>query len=179
MDMSLWKITDEVMALDQLIEEQQGECCAVTEEFAKEIEKLITQKTDNCVEFVKSLDEQVEVVQKRISELSALAKSIEHKRKRILDYVHSCMQKINKDEISGDLYRFTIVKSPTSLIIENENEIPPQYLNTKIDVCIDKKQLLADMKNGVNILGARLQNDKTYLKIATKRINKKKEINNE
>jgi len=174
MSESLWSITEDLKALDELIEQQQGEICEITEEFINEIDRVLTSKTDGCAEFVLSLEEQSNAVEKRIAELKELQRRLELKRARFLIYIQECMMRIGREKTVGSFYQFSIRKNPPSLFISDENKIPPAFLSEKTEVVIDKKAILDALKKGEIVEGAEIAPIKKRIQLSTKSTSKEK-----
>lgn len=150
--MELYEVTGAVlqlteMLLDGEIDEQafsdtveglNGE--KVAEDTAKSIK--------NCEALVKSLKDEID----RLTAKKQRAESaVNRLKKAVLDYLNATNQKKIKTEL------FSISRSSTkSAEITDEKAVPEKYLipqNPKID----KKLILADLKNGEEIEGARLK----------------------
>lgn len=179
MKRSLWEITEDLRALDQLIEEQGGEICEITDEISNEINLLLSTKADGCAEYVKSLEEQSESIDKRIEELKTLQKRIDGKREKFLSYVDICMRRINLEEAKGSFYRFSFRKAPPSVLITDENLIPVQFIVERVSISPDKKAILDALKKGEKVAGAEIAPEKKTLKMGLISTSKKKEVADE
>lgn len=67
------------------------------------------------------------------------------------------MENLKTDEILGHDIKFKIVKSNPTVVIEDESKIDPAYTTTQTVVKIDKKRIGEDLKVGIEVAGAKLQ----------------------
>ena len=75
------------------------------------------------------------------------------------------MQDLNLEKIQTELGTLTIAKNPVSVEIYDETLIADEYKKEKVTVSIDKTAIKNAIKNGKDVQGARLVEDKTSLRI--------------
>ena len=76
--------------------------------------------------------------------------------------IHADIQKLERPTAT-----LTVKRTPPSVIVVDETEIPEQYL-IPVMPKIDRRELLADLKNGAQIPGASLNNGSITLQIRNK-----------
>ena len=57
----------------------------------------------------------------------------------------------------------TVRKNPASVDVLDENLIPSEYKKEVVEVKVDKKAILADLKEGVVVEGAALKNSTSLM----------------
>lgn len=92
----------------------------------------------------------------KMKEWDALAsqceKALDHLKFRIIQ----AMQKMEIDEIHGMNYTIRTQPNPPSVDIAIDEEIPEKYKVIETKIKVDKRSILDDMKEGVEVPGARL-----------------------
>ena len=75
------------------------------------------------------------------------------------------MEKSGIEKIECPLFKITRVKGKPVVVIDNEDNLPDEYVTTKVMVSPDKRKILADLKEGKNIEGASIGTGKESIKI--------------
>lgn len=117
------------------------------------------EKVDNIIKFVRSLDASAQAIDIEITRLSALRDSMKKKSKSLLDYVDFVMKKFSMETITTSIAKLSFRKAK-SVLVTDEEAIPRQYFKERTTVTLDKARLLADLKTGVQVPGAELQENK-------------------
>lgn len=86
--------------------------------------------------------------------LSAAAKSVQRKCK---DNLKFAMEQLGTDELVGNDVKFKLQKSPPAVIVDDETKVADAYKVVKTTTSIDKKKIAEDLKLGVPVDGARLE----------------------
>jgi DNA repair ATPase RecN len=146
---------------NRIIEMEESEAMLDTLE---SIEESLDQKAENIAKMITELNAQSETISVEIKRLTEMKSKIENKSNYLQNYIYDNMVFMKKDTIKSDLFNIKIVKNPYSVEIKDEAIIPEDYKNQKITISVDKKKLLEDLKNGMEIQGATLQ-QKTRLSI--------------
>lgn len=147
-DLSLYGISQEVLILDDLLMESEGE---ITEDFEakqKEIFDLLQNKVDGCVGYVNKQKDLVKLAAEKVKEINLFKKSIENKLAKFDQYVNDCLDAIETDKISGSMHEIKKRKPAKVLHISNEDDVPGEYIVVKTTTSIDLVKLKADVKSG-------------------------------
>ena len=156
MEKSLFKIASELIELDERMVESGGELTDDIECDLALVTTALVEKTDGVVEYAKYNDSAIKAVSDRIKELTEIKKKLEKKQERFNDYVLICMDKLNTEELNGDIHKIKIRKPVKVVNITNEDLIPIEYIKTETIIKIDKNKLKADLKKGESVHGAEL-----------------------
>jgi len=161
MEMSLYRVTKELVeSLNELVE-REGELLDGEEEKIKDLKNSLVQKTDNVVGWVQYNKDLVNLAKERIEELKEFIERKELSLERFDAYVNTCLENLCTNKIEGELSSIT-KRKPTMIVeVYDESALPVQYVRVpEVKPSIDKIQLAKDLKNGVEIEGARLVESK-------------------
>lgn len=114
-------------------------------------------KADNIARLILDIEGMMEARKKEIERLKTVNRVDENKIKRLKAYLKDAMERSDKRKFKTELFSFNIRKNAQSLLIESEKSIPDEYFKEKTEIKLDKRELLADMKEGLVIDGVSLQ----------------------
>lgn len=167
---SLYDITEEIKALDEILIQDQGEVTESFDELQGFITDLLSKKTDGCVNYIQSLEDNIIAAESRIKELKHFIDS----RKSIIEnfkkYINLCMDKTDCEKFVGEFYSIKKTKPRKIVNITDINKIDMEYLviPETPQTTVDKKALLSYLKSGGECEGASLIDGKQSLKIGIK-----------
>ena len=161
-NLSLYQITN---AFPALMESEE-----LTEENKKQINEeltiLLQQKSQNVIGYVRNNELTIEAMKTEEKRLSDMRKALENKNNKFKEYVKECMENNGFTKIDTGLGSLTIAKSPISVEIENEDEIPSEFKQEVVTVKIDKKAIADNFKaTGEVPNGVVIHTDNTNLRI--------------
>lgn len=87
---------------------------------------------------------------------------------RCKDNLRHAMNELNVTELVGNDIKYKLSPTNPSAIIDSEDAIEASYKITETIVKIDKKKILEDMKLGVPVVGARMQENFRLTKSANR-----------
>jgi hypothetical protein len=161
-NLNLYEITN---AFPALIENEE-----ISEENKKQIEEeltlLLQQKSQNVIGYVRNVELTIDAMKNEEKRLSDKRKVLENTLTRFKQYVKDCMENNGITKIETGLGNLSIAKSPISVEIINEDEIPSEYKTEVVTVKVDKKKIADDFKStGEIINGVIVHTDNTNLRI--------------
>lgn len=161
-NLNLYEITN---AFPALIENEE-----ISEENKKQIEEeltlLLQQKSQNVIGYVRNMELTIDAMKNEEKRLSDKRKVLENTLTRFKQYVKDCMENNGITKIETGLGNLSIAKSPISVEIINEDEIPSEYKTEVVTVKVDKKKIADDFKStGEIINGVIVHTDNTNLRI--------------
>lgn len=130
-----------------------------------ELALILQNKAENIVGYNFTLESNKNVLKQEIERLKYILKQTESKQEKLNNLIKQNMEKMNLNEISTAIGSLKIKKNPSSVIITDESIIGSEYLNTKITTTIDKNKIKEDLKQGIIVLGAELEENNTRLEI--------------
>ena len=153
-NLSLYEITSGFPALMENEE--------ISEEDKKKIEDelvvLLQQKSQNIIGYTKNIELTINAMKEEEKRIADNRKALENKMSKFKDYVKECMEKNGITKIETGLGTLSIAKSPASVEIVNEDEIPSEFKQEVVTVKIDKTKIKNNFKEtgeipaGVNIV---------------------------
>jgi len=167
--LSLWGISEELKALDDLLMLDQGEISDELEQLQNEAQLLLEQKVDGCVGFFDYEKNNIAVAKEKIAELRDFIKHKENKIKNFEIFVKACMDKTGKAIFQGEFKQIKLRKPSDIVVIENEDEVPMEFQVVETTVKIKKAEIKKALKNGDDIPGATLQKGNASLLMGLKK----------
>jgi|SRR5699024_1890266 len=149
--MNLYELTGSFLQIQQMIEDgQEG-----LEDTLESLNYAIEDKAVGYAKVMKNLDAKAKAIREEEKRLAERRKSLENNIARLKETLEETMIHSNKRKIETDLFTFNIQKHPPSLSIADEKYIPKGYF-VEQDPKLNRKELLEDLKNGVEILGVEI-----------------------
>lgn len=153
-NLSLYEITN---AFPALMESEE-----ITEENKIKIEEeltiLLQQKSQNIIGYIRNIDLTINAMKEEEKRIADNRKSLENKLEQFKNYVKECMERNSITKIETGLGTLSIAKSPMSVEINNEDEVPSEFKQEVVTVKIDKTKIKNNFKEtgeipaGVNII---------------------------
>ena len=160
--LSLYEITN---AFPVLMENEE-----ITEEEKKKIKEeltiLLQQKSQNIIGYSKNIELTIESMKEEEKRISTQRKALENRLIKFKEYVKECMETNSITKIETSLGSLMIAKSPISVEIVNENEIPNEFKNEVVTVKVDKKAIADNFKSTGEVPnGVIINSENTNLRI--------------
>lgn len=153
-NLSLYDITN---AFPKIMENEE-----MTEEDKKKVEEeltlLLQQKSQNIIGYTKNIELTINAMKEEEDRIATNRKILENKLSRFKDYVKECMENNGFTKIETGLGTLSIAKSPVSVEIVNEDEIPSEFKLEVVTLKVDKTKIKNNFKEtgeipaGVNII---------------------------
>lgn len=135
------------------------------QEQGNELARELQNKSTGIIGYTRNQELLIQAIKEEENRLAENRKAIENKLDRFKEYVKSNMQELAVEKIETPLGVLSVVKNPASVEIVDETMIPSEYKIKKETYTPDKKAIKEALKNGENILGVKLIEDKTSLRI--------------
>lgn len=152
---TLYEITDKHKELLALAEENEDMAQAV-EGTMELIEGEFNEKALSLVNVMKNIGASIPSIDAEIARLQARKKTIENNQKHMTNYLKTNMEASGISKIECPLFTITLAKGRDIVGVDNEEEIPAEYMNYKTSASPMKKEILADLKEGKKIDGVSL-----------------------
>ena len=133
----------------------------ITEEDKKKIEEeltvLLQQKSQNVIGAFRNIETIIEAKKNEEKRLKESRERDEKQLKKFKKYVKECMERNGITKIETGLGTLSIAKSPASVEIINEDEVPSEFKQEVTTIKIDKTKIKDNFKEteipaGVNIV---------------------------
>lgn len=152
---SLYELTSDLKELQEIdfTETDRDEVEAIKEIIKEQIES----KGTGIIVVVRNLEADIEVIKTEIKRLQDLKKLKENKIENLKKYTKECLEEADIKKLSTSLGNISIRKLPGSVEVLEEDSIPAEYKKEVVTVTVDKKSILADLKEGVVVPGVTLK----------------------
>lgn len=126
------------------------------------IEESIQEKGKNIGFVLQSFDVQESALKAHLADVQAKIKAIQNHRDRLKEYLKEGMERCDIQKIESPYFTISLQKSPASVVIDDEDQIPDDYFEYKRS---PKKSLIKEaISEGYEIPGAHLITD-THVRI--------------
>jgi len=120
------------------------------------IDEEFDTKAENIAKLISSLNADIDGMTKEIKRLQNRKSVMEHRADDLKSYIYEHMKAIKKKKIKGALFTLSIQKNSPSVNVLDEGAIPAQYKIPQPSK-LDKKAILADLKQGVEVNGVEIK----------------------
>lgn len=159
--MSLYELTSDLKELQDIdfteIEAEQLEVVKAA------IKEQIVNKGTGIIAVVRNLEADTEAIKTEIKRLQDLKKSKENRIENLKKYTKECLEEADIKKVSTALGNISIRKLPGSVEVVEVDSIPKEYKKEVATVTVDKKSILADLKEGVVVPGVTLKTGTSLL----------------
>lgn len=130
---------------------------AITGEFEDKAKSIVAVSTN--------LSSDVAAIDAEIKRLNDRKQVLLNRDKSLREYLKNNMQASGITNIKCPLFSITLAKGRDIVVIHNETELPDQYMKPKVTISPDKKQILADLKEGIDVPGAHIEKSQESIRI--------------
>jgi uncharacterized protein YoxC len=157
--MKLYELTQNYLNLQVLLEDETiGE--DVINKALNEVDGEIEDKAENIAILIKNLESDAEGTKKEEDRLAVKRAALENRVKGLKIYLDTTMRAVNKLKFKTKLFSFNIQNNAPSVEVTDEKSIPKEYF-VEQDPKLDRKALLAALKDGKEIQGATIKQTKS------------------
>ncbi len=167
-ELSLYDLSEELIALDELLAMDAGELSPEYQELEKTVIGLISLKTDACVGFVNKLEDEIEAANRRIKQLKAYKEARERALERFEGYVKGCMTILAKDSFEGEFCQIKKRKPIKIVEIKELDKLAIEFIKVEQIITPDKKKIKDAIESGEFIDGAHLVDGKESISFGYK-----------
>jgi hypothetical protein len=161
--MQLYEITENLKQLSQMIEDGVDESQLI--DALNDVNEAFEEKAKSILFLIRNIEGNIELSKIEESRLSNRRKSMEKQLDNIKSYLIMNMTESGKTKIDNGVIKASYIKPKPSLMLSDESVIPDEYRVPKVTISIDKKLLLADLKEGKEVKGASIGESKAGLSI--------------
>ena len=121
-----------------------------------DVEDNINSKADNIAKLIKGIDIDVVGLKAEEKRIADRRKALENKQSNIKLYLENQLKMMEIDKLKTTLFSFNIQNNPPSVKFINEDLIPQEYKTVVTTTSISKKDILAAIKEGIEVEGAEM-----------------------
>lgn len=105
------------------------------------LEGEFDQKAVRVWEYTKALDPEIDHLAKEIARLQKRKKARENRRDSLKTYVAMQMERTGRKKVDALNRTLTLVAGRTKLVVDNQDELPPEFVETHVRYEVDKRSL--------------------------------------
>lgn len=129
------------------------------------IEEAFEEKGGNIVAVVTTLQTDVDAIDSQVKRLQERKKMIVNNQNRMREYLRYNMEVSGITKINHPLFSITLGKPVVTCEVTDQSLLPDDYVTVKTEIEPDKRKILKDLKEGVEVEGAVLSEGKSRLLI--------------
>jgi predicted nuclease with TOPRIM domain len=155
--MNLYQIANDYVEILEDLYDEEGE---INEQALAKLESANHNMEKKCTaisSFIKNMEAEDNAIKEAQKALAQRKKRLVNNIDNLKGYLQVNMEKCQIQKITTPYFVIKLKKCPVSVGIFDEQSIPDEYIRVKISKEPDKIKMLADMKEGVVIPGAGLQ----------------------
>ncbi len=141
-NLSLYQITS---AFPMLMEQEE-----MTEEdkikVEEELTKLLQEKSQSIIGYYRNNELTIQAMKEEEKRIAEVRKALENRNEKFKKYVKECMENAGFTKIETTLGSLSIARSPISIEIVNEDEVPSEYKTEIITTKTDRKAIADNFK---------------------------------
>lgn len=163
MNKSLFHIQQEYLQLAEILEDNGGELTPEIEQSLAINQQELQTKGVNYALVIRQIDGEAEIIDREIKRLADLKKTKENAANRMKEAIKGAMELYGIQSIKGDLINITLRNNASSVVINEEEKLPTEYVQVKHTISPDKKAIKAAIESGIEVPGAYLTKSKSIL----------------
>lgn len=128
------------------------------------IEGEFKEKALKIVDVVSDVEGDIATIDKEIERLQSRKKVIQNRNQSIRDYLQNNMEACGITKIECPLFTITLAAGRDIVVVDNEDELPDEFISVKTSTAPNKVELLKALKMGA-VNGAHIEKSKSSLRI--------------
>ena len=167
MSLSLYALSDEARALDDLTAMEDGEFTAEVEALHNHLMDQLVSKADAFGAYVRELEAREEAIDGEMKRLQSRRARLQNRLRWMKAYAMTAMQRMDRTKLEGALFTLAVQKNPPSVLVTVlPDALPPAFVRVIPEQReADKKALLDALKQGATIPGAELAPPTYHLRV--------------
>ena len=153
--MKLYELTENYRNLQDLLENPEIDQDLIINAL-DEVGEQLEEKAENVAKLIKTMEVEVTGYKTEEKRLADRRKALENRISGLKSYIDAAMKSTGKKKFKGQLFSFNIQKNPASVNVIDSNSIPSKYFIEQ-EPLIDKRTILTDLKNGVEVPGVEIK----------------------
>lgn len=156
--MKLYEIANQFESvLNQAVDIETGEIDEQALLVMNELTASMEEKAVAIASYIKNLDADRKAIEEAKKAMADREKALKNKVDYLTSYLQSNMERCGISEINCPYFDIRLKKNPPSVDEIDFDVIPDEYKRSVTEIKLDKKKMLDEMKMGVVIPGAAIQ----------------------
>jgi len=162
----LYELTKELTVINDELITAEGEITPDLEKRLDQVNLALTEKATGIRKWRAMIDTDTSGLDAEISRLQKMKKIKVNLADRLDTYVKGCMEAADLKKIETPIGTFAIQKNPPSVEIVSEEMVPAEFQTVIPEQRVpDKKKIIAALKDGYDVPGAKYIDDRTHLRV--------------
>jgi len=145
---TLYELTEELLELLSMAEDPETDPQAFKDTL-EGLEGEIEIKAEGYAKIIRQLEASEDACDKEIKRLQDMKKVFATNKDTMKQTLEDAMKTTGKTKFKTDLFSFRIQKNPPTVVIDKEDDVPPEYL--KITTTVNKTAIKDAIKGGAEI----------------------------
>jgi hypothetical protein len=155
----LYELAEEQLALDALVQMDEGEWTPEHEQLAQELTEKLVAKADGFAMYVRGVEALCGAIRAEEERLAARRKARENRVAALKRYALQALERMGRPKIEGTLFTLARQRGKDAVVVHvGPEQLPAEYVRTvPATITVDKTALYTALKAGVAVDGAELQ----------------------
>lgn len=162
---ALYQISKEFQELAVLAETADEDMAVAIQDTMGAIQAEFEDKGKAIAMLTLNIDGDLEAIQSQIDRLTERKRIINNRKESLKEYLRTNMEAAGITKISHPLFTITLGKGKPIVVIDNERDIPDDFMRTKVTSTPDKAEIAKAIKEGVEVPGAHSEIGKSSITI--------------
>jgi len=123
-------------------------------------------KGENLAKVIEKINYDIDTLKAHKANIDKRIKARVNKIESIKNYLRENMEATGIKKLQSPLFTINCVEGRNMVNIVNEDELDDDYVTVKVVTSPDKKKILEDLKQGVDVKGATLAKTKSSIRIS-------------
>lgn len=161
----LYELTGQFKELAILADGADEDMAVAVRDTMEAIEGEFQEKGKAIAMIALNIDGDLEAIQSQIDRLTERKRVITNRKNSLKEYLRENMDASGITKITHPLFTITCGKGRPSVVIDNETDIPDEYMSVKTTMSPDKTAIAAAIKAGLEVPGAHSEIGKSSISI--------------
>lgn len=161
----LYELTGQFKELAALAEGADEDLAIAVRDTMGAIEGEFQDKGKAIAMIALNIDSDLAAIQSQIDRLAERKRIITNRKESLKEYLRENMDASGITKITHPLFTITCGKGRQSVVIDNENDIPDEFMSVKTSMAPDKVAIAAAIKEGIDVPGAHSEIGKSSISI--------------
>jgi len=162
---ALYEISKQYQELAKLADAGDDELIVALKDTMEGIEGEFQEKGKALAMVTLNMDGDLDAIQAQIDRLSERKRILQNRKDSLKEYLRTNMEASGITKITHPLFTITLGKGKPIVVIDEEAQIPDEYMNTKVTTTPMKAEIAKAIKEGKEIPGAHSETGKSSISI--------------
>lgn len=163
--MKLYDVTQEYLAIQALSEDADEDFAIAVRDTLQGVEGEFNEKAKAVAVVALNFESDIEAIDAEINRLQERKRCIKNRNEQLKNYLRENMEACDIRKISCPLFTITLAKGREVVVIDNEDEIPDEFMRVKTVLEPDKNSIATCIKSGEEVRGAHIEQGKSSIRI--------------